>query len=299
LYDDFIRAIAIDPVTREVWLADWNFNRVRKYSPTGAPIFAFVASQPTGLAVRDGLVYVAEQGLDRIQVRTTAGVLVRAFGSSGSGPGQLDLSETSGLALAPDGSLLVADSENDRIQQFAADGSFVAALSPGRGTQPGKFIWPSGIAFSPAGHVLYVLDTINDRVQIYCLVTPSLCLGELHSDGDGIADIADNCPFVTNPGQENAGGVATPDDPAGNAPDAIGDACQCGRVASTGIVDQDDREAMRQHLAGSPAPFPTERCSVSGGEGCDVLDLVTLVRAASGKAPGVKQLCSAALRVLP
>lgn len=298
-YDEFIRAIAVDPVSREVWLADWAFNRVRKYTPTGLPLLSLVMSRPSGLAVRDGLVYVGEQGQQRIQVFTTGGGFVRTFGSAGSGPGELNLVETSGIAIAPDGSVVVADSGNHRIQQFTPEGTFLAEINPGRGSLPAEFVFPFGVAFSPSGNVLYVLDSINDRVQLFCLAPVSVCLNAIHSDGDPFADFADNCPFVGNAGQANSGRVATPADPTGTTPDTIGDACQCGEVTGDGIVDGDDWVAIREYLAGGTTPIPIQRCSVSGEESCDLKDLAILVRARAGRGPGVTQLCPAALRVLP
>ena len=91
----------------------------------------------------------------------------RVIGISGSEPGQLNAPR--GIAIAPDGSIYVADSRNHRIQHFAADGtvlnvwgSFADILS---GEAPaGTFNEPWGIALGPDGSV-YVTDTWNHRVQ--------------------------------------------------------------------------------------------------------------------------------------
>jgi DNA-binding beta-propeller fold protein YncE len=298
-YDDFITAIAVDPVTREVWLADWIFKRVRKYSPTGTPLLSFTAERPSGIAVRDGLVYIAESTLHRILVYSTGGTFVGTFGAPGAGAGQLALVESSGLSLAPDGSLLIADSGNHRIQQFTPSGQFVAQLGNGAGSQPGQFLFPSGTAWSPSGDLLYVLDTINNRVQMYCLTDLATCQNQIDSDADTVPDAFDNCPYVVNASQDDGGRVASPSNPAGAGQDAIGDPCQCGAITPNGIVDADDAALLREQLADPAVAIPAERCSVSGPETCDLRDYAVLARAFAGRNPGVKQLCSAALRVLP
>lgn len=79
---------------------------------------------PRGIAYRDGLVYVTDTGNERVQVFREDGTFVRMFGVTGSGSGQL--LEPVGIAVAADGTVLVADSHNARIARFAADGSPLA-----------------------------------------------------------------------------------------------------------------------------------------------------------------------------
>jgi DNA-binding beta-propeller fold protein YncE/4-amino-4-deoxy-L-arabinose transferase-like glycosyltransferase len=90
-----------------------------------------------------------------------------AIGSPGSQPGQLQ--KPRGIAIAPDGSLYVADSGNHRIQHIAVDGQVLhswgifsdiaAGQAPG-----GSFNEPWGVAIGKDGSV-YVTDTWNHRVQ--------------------------------------------------------------------------------------------------------------------------------------
>ncbi len=90
-----------------------------------------------------------------------------AFGSSGDQPGQF--SSPRGLAVAPDGTLYVADSRNHRIQRFSTGGEFIQAWG-GFGDQTqgavpgGLFNEPWGVAVGPDGSV-YVTDTWNHRIQ--------------------------------------------------------------------------------------------------------------------------------------
>ena len=111
------------------------------------------------------------------------------------------------------------------------------------------------------------------------------------SDLDGITDAIDNCVFVANPGQEDAGGLLGP--PA----DGIGDACQCGDLNADGQVDLLDAAIYQRDLAGlAPEASNPEQCSVVGGRlDCEPNDELALREALVGIAPGVGQVCEAAV----
>lgn len=97
-------------------------------------------------------------------VQLTTDLLV---GTTGNQPGQLNAPR--GIAIAPDGSLYVADSRNHRIQHFSADGQALGnwgsfadvaqAQAPG-----GTFNEPWDLAVGADGSV-FVTDTWNHRVQ--------------------------------------------------------------------------------------------------------------------------------------
>lgn len=91
----------------------------------------------------------------------------RIIGTAGTEPGQFN--SPRGIAFAPDGSFYVADSRNNRIQHFSADGMIVNAWGMfgdiNSGNAPGgTFNEPWGIAVSADGSV-FVSDTWNHRVQ--------------------------------------------------------------------------------------------------------------------------------------
>ena len=82
-------------------------------------------------------------------------------GGEGGGLGQFR--GPLGIAVAPDGTVLVADTQNDRIQRFSMAGPYLGVFG-GRGTANGRFHRPSGVAVDSRGHI-FVADTGNDRVQ--------------------------------------------------------------------------------------------------------------------------------------
>lgn len=67
------------------------------------------------------------------------------------------------MAIAPDGSLYVADTNNHRIQKFDAARNFEKTWGE-QGSAPGQFNEPWGIAVGQDGSV-YVADTWNHRIQ--------------------------------------------------------------------------------------------------------------------------------------
>jgi len=68
----------------------------------------------------------------RIQRSSATGTFLGAWGSQGTGDGQFD--SPRGVAVAPDGTVYVADSRNSRIQRFSATGTFLGTWgSPGSG----------------------------------------------------------------------------------------------------------------------------------------------------------------------
>ncbi|HEY4723009.1 MAG TPA: NHL repeat-containing protein, partial [Anaerolineae bacterium] len=84
-------------------------------------------------------------------------------GAVGNGPGQMMAPH--GIAVAPDGSIYVADSLNHRVVKFDQQGQFIVSFGgPNPDTQPGLFREPWGVAVAP-DNSLYVADTWNYRMQ--------------------------------------------------------------------------------------------------------------------------------------
>lgn len=122
---------------------------------------------PEGLAFdADGNLYVSERDGHRVMEITTDGAAIAAVGTgtagfSGDGTNgtSAELNAPSGLAVAADGRLFVADSGNDKIRLVGADG-FIVTLA---GTVEAKLRDPIGIALGPSTSVT-VADELNARI---------------------------------------------------------------------------------------------------------------------------------------
>lgn len=86
---------------------------------------------------------------------------ISAFGSAGSGPGQL--SGPRGITADGKGHVWVIDAANNRVEEFKESGEYIGQFGSA-GTGNGQFSEPWGIAVTPAGN-LWVVDTGNKRIE--------------------------------------------------------------------------------------------------------------------------------------
>jgi streptogramin lyase len=80
---------------------------------------------------------------------------------TGTGPGQMQ--RPMGVAVDASGNTWMVDRENNRVEEFDKNGSFIRQFGVA-GAANGQFSGPQGIAVSPAGNV-WVTDPGNKRVQ--------------------------------------------------------------------------------------------------------------------------------------
>ena len=101
----------------ETGYTDWDFRTIS----TGGPPF----NTPTGVAVAPSNdVYVSDgYGNARVHRFSETGELLGSWGAPGHGPGQFRTPH--GLFVDRRGTVYVADRENDRIQRFSPDGTFI------------------------------------------------------------------------------------------------------------------------------------------------------------------------------
>ncbi len=146
---------------------------------------------PRALALApDGSLYVADSLNNRIQHIAPDGQVLQAWGTfadvaMGDAPGGT-FNEPWGVAIAPDGSVYVADTWNYRIQKFTSDGQFVKMWGFGPAIGQDGFYGPRGLAVDSLGR-LFVADTGNKRIVIFNadgnylaeFGTPGMGLGQL------------------------------------------------------------------------------------------------------------------------
>jgi DNA-binding beta-propeller fold protein YncE len=203
-----------------LWISDFDGNRVYLFDASGAfsgwlgepgsGVFHFsgsatMSSVPGGFnkphmarTDSDGNIYVVESGNNRVQKLSPSGAFIGWIGAL-SGGGTTDgwaiggtasasadpggFNQPLSLQLCGDGSMIVTDNGNNRIQKFGADGRFIswlggraeggttsgwaAAGQAAAGDVPGAFDAPfDAVEFDGK---LYVADGHNGRVQIFDL----------------------------------------------------------------------------------------------------------------------------------
>jgi tripartite motif-containing protein 71 len=162
-------------------------------------------SGPTGVALdAGGNVYVADYGNNRVDVFSTAGAFLYAFGRNVGGPGQEspelctteclagegsgaagDMLNPWNLTIGPDGTLYVTEYSNSRVDAFTVEGEFLYAfgkeVNPAGGdlctaasgcqeglisAAAGGLGGPTAISTDPTGTV-YVASQENNRVDVF------------------------------------------------------------------------------------------------------------------------------------
>jgi len=181
--------------TGNVYVGDFNGERILKFTADGQPLGVIggtVGTEPgqfkgvAGVRISpvSGNIFVADQYNNRVQVLDPNGKPLLAFGSTGSGPGQL--LQPIGIEVDDQENVYVADSINSRVQVFDKNGNFLtsygkpalnasgnpvpppALTGPPFGNPldltPGRFNWTGGTSYKDGK--LYVGDFFQGRVQV-------------------------------------------------------------------------------------------------------------------------------------
>lgn len=149
-----------------VYVGDQENHRLQVFQSDGTFVDAFENQRlehihDIGLAPGSGALYVGDLEQDVIRKFGPNGNVTAKYGESGTGPGQYD--GVWGLATDSFGNLYVADSNNDRIQKLAADGSFLAQWSDFRGAD---FQKPTGVFVDQNG-IVYVCDSQREEILLF------------------------------------------------------------------------------------------------------------------------------------
>jgi len=78
-----------------------------------------------------------------------------------------------GIAVAPEGDVFIADLGNFRIQYFTASGSFLGMWGK-RGDGPGEFDYAYGVAVARTADRVYTVEMHNHRVQYFRKSEPAV-----------------------------------------------------------------------------------------------------------------------------
>jgi sugar lactone lactonase YvrE len=176
-------------------IADTNNNRIRRvdvagvittvaggnqgFSGDGGQATAAQLNQPSDTALMgDGSVLIADTGNDRIRriapngIITTIAGTTRGFGGDGGPAASAQLNQPRGVAVGDDGSILIADTGNNRIRRIAPGGTITTVA--GGATQglagdgdpavTAQLDAPQSVAALPHGGFVFA-DSSNNRVR--------------------------------------------------------------------------------------------------------------------------------------
>jgi len=152
-----------------IYVTDKLNDRVQKFDLSGAYLGQFgsgVLFQPSGLAIGNDIVdtsqvkflYVSDTKNNRVVKFTLDGTLADSLAYN------IGLNKAWDICLDDAGNLFIADVFNNRIVALDPYGSPYLSFGS-QGTGPGQFNKPQGLAASPDGCYIYVVDTHNNRVQ--------------------------------------------------------------------------------------------------------------------------------------
>ncbi|WP_127584605.1 S-layer homology domain-containing protein [Paenibacillus koleovorans] len=193
--------VAID-THGNVYAADASNNRIQKWTAatdqwSEMGLKGFISgsgwgefSSPSGVAIdHNANVYIADTQNHRIQKLASAtnawSEWKKSGGGSGSGLGEFNA--PTGVAVDSVGNLYVADRGNQRVQKWTAatdTWSEWKKSGGGSGTGLGEFNLPVAIAVDSLGN-LYVVDTLNHRVQKWTAATETWSEWKKNGGGSG------------------------------------------------------------------------------------------------------------------
>jgi len=157
--------VAWDPAGR-LLVADGAAARIAVLDGSGRPAGVLgegALQRPTGIALGDGVIYVADAAAHEVVVLDAGGVVQRRLGGRGSEPGRFNY--PTNVAVDAAGRLYVADSLNFRVQVLDDAGQPLRQVGS-QGDRPGYFSQPKGVAVGRHGR-LYVVDAHFEAVQVF------------------------------------------------------------------------------------------------------------------------------------
>jgi sugar lactone lactonase YvrE len=265
-------SVALDPFGN-LYIADQNNNRIRMVSPTGAittvagngsagytgdnvPATSSALNYPTGVAAdSSGNLFIADTQNNRIRevsgatITTVAGNGNFTYTGNGGPATSAGLEKPQGVAVDSNGTLYIADTDNNWIR--AVSGGTITAVAgtnaPGYsgdlGPATSARLWfPGGVATDPVGNV-YIADSVNNVVRKFA---PEGNISTI-AGSPNAAFSGDGGPAILAPQINGPWGVAV--DPSGNLYFADSSNDRIREISSSGTIST--------VLSGPPLPAPS------------------------------------------
>ena len=150
-----------------IWVTDHNNHRVQIFDGNGTYLSQFggfslspALNNPSAMAMDLQNYYFSDSDNDQVVVmKQEDGAYIRKIASGGTALGKV--LNPKGITLDGQGRIYVADNENDRVQVFENNGSFVRSIGNNQ-----VFSSPWGVAVAEDG-TPYVSDSEADRIFIF------------------------------------------------------------------------------------------------------------------------------------
>ncbi len=178
-------SIAFDRKHQKIVVSDGYNHRVQYFNQSDLKHLASVGSKgnqkgqfnyPRGLCIQPTTnhLLVCDYINHRVQILSDQGQPLQIIGSGQEGQANGEFDQPLGVCCAPDGSMVVADKGNNRVQLLDAGGRFVHTFGT-EGSGPQQLNVPFDVcylapAFSPsssASALLLVADRLNKRLAIW------------------------------------------------------------------------------------------------------------------------------------
>ncbi len=161
------RDVAVNPITREVFVLDSYNKRVQKFTSDGNYVSEWSDNSflnPHGISIdpTGNFIYIANSQRHSIKKYTIDGTFILQWGTLGNNPGQLRWPRS--VSVNSLGNVYVTDSDNERVQEFGADGNFIQIIQGPHDDLAGPF-HPRAIDINRTTNEIYVAAGYAHRID--------------------------------------------------------------------------------------------------------------------------------------
>ncbi len=171
----------VDAITQQITTVAGTVGQA-SFGGDGGPATSAYLNAPQGIALlSNGDLIIADTGNARIRLVTMSDGRIQTIAGTGTpgsdydnGPAvSAELNKPTGVAVAADGTIAVADLGNNRVRLFTIGGNLSTVAGVGSGGYTGdggsarlaELQGPSAVAFDPAGD-LFIADSLNNCIRL-------------------------------------------------------------------------------------------------------------------------------------